>query len=256
MNTRHILLENSPQRNFMLLVQQNKIDPQIAKKIKDIDPHPKKAFSFWMALQWISKQVTNMTELQKTIEKFYEFVKKGKTTITVITQLPEAKEFTFNALKAEVTKLEKSASAVSKRDAKLDYETIVDDENLLIIVPHTREASHSLGMNQFKHRVCSDGSKDSVWCTTHKSSNEFNNMYHKHHVTLYYIKVKSQQLLKKLKSKGYGPEYAVVAVAILSDENSQQLSDAGHHNREAYDAKNNRFKDSELDMYLEIIGVE
>jgi hypothetical protein len=251
MHQLNILLENTPQQNFKLLLKNNKIDLKTAKEIKDIDPHPKKAFSFWMALQWISKQVTDKDELRNNMEEFYSFFSKGQTTIKDINEFK-----TFSQLKDEVTKLNNSASAVSNSDLESDYDTIVDDDNLLIMVPHTHESSRKLGLSHFKYRDCEDGLKDSSWCTTYKAPNHFNDYYYKNNVTFYYIKVKSQQLIEKLEAEGYGPEFVVVAIAIYSDEDSQKLSDAGHSRREAYDATDKQFKDFKLDNYLEIIGVE
>ena len=133
-----------------------------------------------------------------------------------------------------------------------DYETIVDDENLLVMVPHTHESSRSLGLTHFKYTNCGD----SNWCTTYKSPNHFVDYYYNKNVTFYYIKVKSSKLIDKLESNGYGPEFVVVAVALLDEKYSDMAKSKGLPNMDAYDGNDRQFTGEKLKKYLELIGLK
>jgi hypothetical protein len=85
--------------------------------------------------------------------------------------------------------------------------------------PHTHEASRKLGLSHFSFRDCGNGKKDSAWCTTFKSPDHFNDYYYKNNVTFYYIKVKSPQMIEKLKESfpNRWEKMVVVALAVLSN---------------------------------------
>lgn len=97
----------------------------------------------------------------------------------------------------------KKLKTVSKKDIskslESDYETIVDNPDLLIVSPHTHEASRKLGLSQFAFRDCEEGGKDSAWCTTYKAPDHFNSYYYQQGVTFYYVKIKSPKMMEKLK---------------------------------------------------------
>ena len=44
------------------------------------------------------------------------------------------------------------------------------------------------------------GGKDSAWCTTYKAPDHFNSYYFSQGITLYYIRVKSPELIEKVKT--------------------------------------------------------
>ena len=102
----------------------------------------------------------------------------------------------------------------SAKDLESDFETIVDNENIIIQVPHTHAASRKLGLSTYAYRSCKDGSKDSAWCTTHGAPEYFKDYYHKDNKTLYYIKVKSPEIIQQLKDKGMGS--LVVSAVVVS----------------------------------------
>ena len=111
------------------------------------------------------------------------------------------------------------SSTVSKsaKDLESDFETIVDNENVIIQVPHTHAASRKLGLSTYAYRECKDGSKDSAWCTTHGSPEFFKDYYHNDNKTLYYIKVKSPEIIQQLQTLGL--KSLVVSAVVVSDKN-------------------------------------
>ena len=251
----HILLEEA----FLLiekiataknLVQQGKLSQEDFNAIVNADPTKQKKYVGWLSNQWVNKNVTDIDTLRNTIEEYDSFANRGKVKNKDIYQYK-----TFNDLKTEIDHLNETGQDISVKDLENDYEVIRDDENLLVMSPHTHEASRKLGLSHFAYRDCGEGRKDSSWCTTYKAPNHFNDYYYTHNVTFYYIKVKSQNIIKQLKENGFGPEYTVVAVAVLDQNMSAKASKKGYANMDAYDANDKRFKDKKLQKYLSIIGL-
>jgi len=232
------------------LVQQGKISPEVLANITNIDTTPQKKFVGWMSTQWANKQVSDIDELRNTIEEWNSFLNKGKTKNKNIYAYK-----TFATLKAEVDHLNQSGEGISVKDLESDYEVIRDDEELLVMVPHTHEASRKLGLSHFAFRDCEGGGKDSAWCTTYKASNHFNDYYYKNNVTFYYVKVRSESLQQTLESEGYGAEFFVTAIAVLDEELQQKAAQAGHHRMDAYDGLDKQFTGEKLNRYLSIIGL-
>lgn len=244
-----VILENLKLAKQLMDV--GKISKDILDKIVDIDPTPTKKFSGWMAKQYIQKNIDDFDDLRNTIEEFYSFLERGKTKDKDIFRYK-----TFQDVKDEVKHLNDIGADVSDKDLANDYETVIDDNQLLVMVPHTHEASRKLGLSHFKYRDCGDGGKDSAWCTTYKAPNHFNDYYYKHNVTFYYIKVKSPALIAKLEQEGYGPEYVITAIAVLDEEKTQLAADKGLPNMDAYDALDKQFQGEKLKKYLDIIGLK
>lgn len=233
------ILENVKQAKQYL--QSGKLSKEDLDTLIKIDPTPTRKFVGWMAKQWINKQVTDIDELRNTIEEFNTFLEKGKTKTKDIYQLK-----TFKALKDEVDDINKTGEGVSVKDLESDYDTVIDNSDLLIMSPHTHEASRKLGLSYFAFRDCGDGNKDSAWCTTYKAPDHFNDYYYKHNVTFYYIRVKSEQMIKQLK-KAFPKRWKnmiVVALAVLEDGKV-----------DGYDGLDKQIKDKDIKTYTNIIGI-
>jgi hypothetical protein len=233
------ILENVKQAKQY--VDANKLTQDELKTLIEIDPTPTRKFVGWMAKQWVTKQVTDIDVLKSTIEEFNNFLEKGKTKTKDIYQLKS-----FKDLKNEVDELNKTGSGKSTKDLESDYDTIIDNSDLLIISPHTHEASRKLGLSQFAFRDCKDGSKDSSWCTTYKAPNHFNDYYYKRNVTFYYIKVKSEQMIEQLKQAfpKRWKEMVVVALAVLDDGKI-----------DGYDGLDKQINAKDIKTYTNIIGI-
>lgn len=232
------------------LVRQNKISPDIFKKIEDIDPTKTKKFMGWMAKQWSLKNVADIDELRNTIEEFNSFLERKKT------KYPDIYNYkSFKDIKDDVDTLN-SMGSMSVSELERDYEVVQDDSDLYVAVPHSHEASRKLGLSKFAYRDCGDGKKDSAWCTTYKAPNHFNDYYYTHNVTFYYILVKNDEIKEKLKEEGYGPEFYTVALALLDEQNSEKATLRGLPNMDAYDGLDHQFTGEKLKKYLNIIGLE
>lgn len=232
------------------LVQQGKLSQEDFNAIVNADPTKQKKYVGWLSNQWVNKNVTDIDTLRNTIEEYDSFVNRGKVKNKDIYQYK-----TFDDLKSEIDHLNETGQDISVKDLENDYEVIIDDENLLIMSPHTHEASRKLGLSHFAYRDCGEGRKDSSWCTTYKAPNHFNDYYYKNNVTFYYVKVKSPELIKKLEDNNFGPEYSVVAIAVLDQDMSERASQKGFDNKDAYDGSDKQFKGKKLQKYLSIIGL-
>ena len=249
MNFKHFFFIESIKQGKQL-VQQGKLSPDVLANITNIDPTPQKKFVGWMSTQWANKQVSDIDELRNTIEEWNSFLSKGKTKNKDIYAYK-----IFSDLKKEVDHLNQTGEGLSVKDLESDYEVIRDDEELLVMVPHTHEASRKLGLSHFAFRDCEGGGKDSAWCTTYKAPDHFNGYYYKNNVTFYYVKVRSENLQQTLESEGYGTEFFVTAIAVLNEELQQKAEQAGHHRMDAYDGLDKRFTGEKLNRYLSIIGL-
>ncbi len=223
-------------------VQQGKLSPEDLNRLVSIDPTgDKKKYVGWMAKQWATGNVDDWDTLKSTVEEFNVFLEKGSSKIKDIYQIKSFKE-----LEKEVDTLNKAGAGISVKDLESDYDVVVDNENLLIMSPHTHEASRKLGLSHFAYRDCEGGEKDSAWCTTYKAPDHFNDYYYSRNVTFYYIKVRSKQIKDKLE-KIFGSKakrLTVVALAVLEDG---QI--------DGYDGLDKQINKGDIDKFTSIIGI-
>jgi hypothetical protein len=233
------ILENVKQAK--VYVDQGKLTPEELKTLVEIDPTPTRKFVGWMAKQWVNKTVTDIDDLRNAVEEYNVFLDKGKAKTKDINQFK-----TFKDLYNEVDTINKSGEGISVKDLETDYETIIDNSDLLIMSPHTHEASRKLGLSYFAFRDCKDRGKDSAWCTTYKAPDHFNDYYYKNNVTFYYIKVKSPQMIEQLKKSfpNRWKRLIVVALTVLEDGRI-----------DGYDGLDKKISKKDIDTFTNIIGI-
>lgn len=234
-----LILENIKQAKQY--VQSGKLGQDELKTLISIDPTPTRKFVGWMAKQWMNKQVTDLDELRNTVEEYNTFLEKGKTKTKDIYQIKS-----FKDLADEVDQINKTGEAISVKDLESDYDTVIDNENLLIMSPHTHEASRKLGLSKFAFRDCGDGEKDSAWCTTYKAPDHFNDYYYANNVTFYYIRIRSKQIMEQLK-KAFPKRWKtliVVALAVLEDGKI-----------DGYDGEDRQMGEKDIKTFTNIIGI-
>lgn len=220
-------------------VDQGKLSKEDLKKLITADPTPQKKYVGWMAKVLMAEK-PNFDDLKNTVEEYNVLLNKGKIKTKDINQFKS-----FKDLHSEVDDINKSGEGISVKELENDYETIVDNSDVLIMTPHTHEASRKLGLSKFSFRNCG-GVKDSAWCTTYKAPDHFNDYYYKHNVTFYYIRVKSQKLIEKLK-QAFPEKYKeleVVALAVLNDNMI-----------DGYDGLDHQMDEKEIEKYTNIIDI-
>jgi tetratricopeptide (TPR) repeat protein len=235
------IIENISQAK--IYVGQEELSENELKKLIEIDPTPTRKYVGWMAKQWVTKTVTDIDDLRNTIEEYNTFLNKGKAKTRDINQFKS-----FKDLKKEVNDLNDSGASVSVKDLESDYETIIDNKNLLIIVPHTHEASRKLGLSQFTFRDCGDGKKDSAWCTTFKSPEHFNDYYYNRGVTFYYIKIRpeAKEIINKLKEK-FPQRWKSLIVTALAVLPKGQI--------DGYDGLDKQISKKDINTFTNIVGI-
>jgi hypothetical protein len=139
---------------------------------------------------------------------------------------------------------------VSNKSLENDYDVIEDNDDVLILAPHTHEASRKLGLTKFAFRDCGNGKKDSAWCTTYKAPDHWNEYYYSRGLTFYYVRVKSPEMIKRIKteiSKDY-LKYTVVALEISEDGSKIQ----------GWDGKDNSMgtNTETVKKFINIIGMD
>jgi hypothetical protein len=233
---KNYILENVKQGK--LYVSQGKLSDEDLKQLIQISPDPK--YVGWLAKIWINEK-PDIDDLRNTIEEYDTFLKKGKAKTKDINQFKS-----FKALHDEVDQINKSGEGISVKDLEKDYDTIVDNNDLLIMSPHTHEASRYLGLSKFAFRDC-EGGKDSAWCTTYKAPDHFNDYYYSNNVTFYYVRVKSPKIIEQL-AEAFPKRYKaleVVALAILEDG---QI--------DGYDGLDKQINAKDIKTFTDIIGVD
>lgn len=233
-----LIKENTRQAKTYL--QKGEISPEELEMFIEIDPTSTRKYVGWMAKQWKSGNVDDKSLLKSTVEEFDVFLEKGKARTKDINQFK-----TFAELEKEVEYLNQTGAGVSVKDLESDYDTVVDTEDLLVMVPHTHEASRKLGLSHFSFRDCPEG-KDSAWCTTYKAPDHFNSYYYQHEVTFYYIRIKSKNLISKLKQAFPDKWEPLVVVALAVLENGDI---------DGYDGNDRQMGNREVKRYTSLIGI-
>jgi hypothetical protein len=221
-------------------VQQGKLSEEDLKKLIEIDPTPQKKYVGWMSKIWITEK-PDINNLRNTVEEYNTFLNKDKAKTKDINQFKS-----FKALHDEVDQINQSGEGTSVKDLENDYDTVINNDRLLIMSPHTHEASRKLGLSYFSFRDC-EGGKDSAWCTTYKAPDHFNDYYYTNNVTFYYIRVKSPELIQKLKEafpRMY-KELEVVALAVLDNGEI-----------DGYDGLDNQMSTEDIKTFTKIIGIK
>ncbi len=149
-------------------------------------------------------------------------------------------------LKKEVDELNAMGSE-SKSELRDDYEVVLDNDKLLIAVPHTHEASRYLGLSKFQYRDCEGGGKDSKWCTTYKAPDHFNDYYFKQQITFYYIRINDAAMIELAKAAFPARGGAMVVTALLVDKNGKVHS--------CYDGNDKVMSGTEISKFRKIIGI-
>ena len=237
---RSFFLENVKQGK--MYVDKGQLDPDILKKIILIDPTPTRKYVGWMAKQWVIGNIDDMNVLTNTVEEYDTFLQRNKALTKDINQFK-----TFEDLAKEVDYLNQIGSNLSVKDLENDYTVKLDTPELLIIVPHTHEASRKVGLKFFNYRKCEDGSTDSAWCTTYKSPDHWVKYYQIENITLYYIRIRSEEMMNRLKQEfgdSRGEDMRVMAISVDEDGNIVA----------ANDGKDAFLKKDEIDKFTEIIG--
>lgn len=236
---KHSILENVKQAK--IYVDKGNISNDILNQLISIDPTPTRKYVGWMAKQWVLGNVDDIDTLRNTVEEFDTFLKRGRVQTKDINQFK-----TFQDLVDEVDSINQTGAGLSSKDLESDYEVVVDNSDLLIMSPHTHEASRKLGLSHFAYRECEDG-KDSAWCTTYKAPDHFNTYYFTQGVTFYYIKVRSEDMILDIverfgEEKGFA--LTVSAIAVLQDGQM-----------DGYDGLDRQIKGQDLQDFLDIIGI-
>lgn len=261
------LLESKQQAKIYL--DQGKLSQEDYNRLLSIDPSPTKKYVGWLAKIFLSKEETDIDSLRNTIEEFDAFVQRGGIKKE---QADISSYKSFAQLREIVDRLNQTGEGISTGQLEGDFDVVVDNEDLRIVVPYTHEASRKLGLTPiekggFAFRECEGGKKDSAWCTTYSASTHFNNYFFKDKVDFFYVLVKSERLRQQLKSAGFKPQHFVVALARIVKDNASKdvpgravLNTKNKDNQvvfwDGYDGNNKRLSSESLKKWLDIAGIK
>lgn len=227
-------------------VTSGKLTSEELQQLIAIDPTKQKKYLGWMAKKWIDvgKTPSDLTQLKQLIPTFDTFVNKNKIDTKDINSFKSIKD-----LADKIDVIQSTGEHISTSELEKDVETILSNKDLLIMSPHTHEASRKLGLTHFAFRKCKGGGLDSAWCTTYKTSDHWDDYYYAQDVTFYYVKVTSTELMEKLKElfpKRYD-KLVVMAFAVIPMK--KMVIDA-------YDGKDKQIKKSDIKKIVDALGIE
>ena len=238
----YILIESVKQAKKY--VELGLLPNDILDKLISIDPSKTNKYVGWMSKIWISEN-PDLDKLRNTIEEYDVFLNKGKVKTKDINQFK-----TFDDLYSEINDLKQSGLVISNKDLLSDYETIVDNNDILVVTPHTHDASRKLGLTQFKYKPKINAERNaSQWCTTFKSPIHFNCYYYSRNDTLYYVKVKSKHLIEKLN------EYDSKKNRSNNLLNMVALKVSNDGKIEGFDSDDYELSDTTVENFLSIINL-
>jgi len=146
----------------------------------------------------------------------------------------------------DLKKLKTMSKTDVSKSLESDYETIIDNSDLLIMSPHTHEASRKLGLSHFTFRDCKSGGKDSAWCTTFKSPDHWNSYYNANFLTFYYVKIKSSEMIEKLK-KVFPKNWKNMVVVALTISEKNEI--------EGWDGLDKKMSSNDVKTFTNLIGI-
>jgi hypothetical protein len=256
-------------REAKQLLQQGKLDKQEFDTIVGIDPTEQKKYTGWLARVYVRGEEQDIDNLRNTIEEFDAFVRKG----LIKDQKSNIQSYkSFKDLYNIVNELNKTETTASKSELSGDFDVIVDNDDIRIVIPYTHEASRKLGLTPveqggFAFRECKGGKKDSAWCTTYSTSTHWDDYYYNNNVDFYYTLIKSDSLKNQLKRSGFDEKHYVVALARIPINDSSRIDKVGEkiitrkdsegnfYTYDAYDGTDSQMGRDMLDTWMKIVGI-
>jgi hypothetical protein len=108
-----------------------------------IDPTDTKKYVGYMAKIYINQEVP-MSELESYIPEYHVFVKNNKTEHKDINVFKS-----FDDLKRHVDHLNNIGANVSVKDLEKEYDTIVNNNRILMLSPKNHAASRKIGLKYY-----------------------------------------------------------------------------------------------------------
>jgi hypothetical protein len=261
-------LSNIKARQFVLSGQLSQED---LNKIKEIAPKkiqrgeeggdssaqslPDPKYVNWIAQQWIrnSDTIKAIADRENTdpwnllrnkVEEYVAILSFGNSNSIS----PDIFTFeNFDDFKNKLDQINDTSSGTSSRAKERQYTILVDNDNLLVVLPESHPASRKSALKYFAHRVCSDGvGKDSAWCITYKDDSHWVTEYHKKDRTIYYCGIKSEELMEKLKEIAPSSGDMLVALAILVERNGDYTG--------IWDAADNSIDSNKVPKIIEVLN--
>jgi len=233
MNLINYNMEKQSARYWRDILQKELISPEEINQLKDIDPSPTKKYLDWLVKIWM-KEKPDLNELRNYLEEFLALTQEHRTIGVDINTFQSYEDF-----KSFVNQ-ENEKAAATLEELENDYEVVKDDQDLFVAIPYTHAASRYLGLKYFGTRA----DKTCAWCTTYKVATHFNSYFYNQGITFYYIKVRSEEMKKKLNTIKRNKELEHVALLQYPDGRV-----------EAYDASDNSMSQDTLNKFRQVVGL-
>jgi len=218
------------------VLNRNLITKEDVSTLKKIDPSPTKKYLDWLVKIWIKERsnIGSIDDLRNSLEEFHALSESHRIQGVDINRFPSYEEF------RNFVTIENEKASAMVEELENDYEIVRDDEDLLIVIPYTHEASRKLGLKYFGVRA----DKTCAWCTTYATNTHFNNYFYTKGITFYYVKVRSNVLQQKVYEVTKNKNLSHVALVVNPDGTV-----------EGYDEEDSLISSTTLNKFRKIIGI-
>lgn len=193
-NKNNFLIKKVSSRYWKNVLTKGLISKEDLDVLKSLDPSPTKKYLDFLVKLWI-KEKPNIDELRNYIEEFDTLVERHNIPgidINRFNSYDDFKNFVNN---------ENERASANVEEFSNDYEIVRNDDDLFIVIPFSHAASKKLGIKYFSVRETEDPNvKNCPWCTAYNNPEHFKNYFYVKGLTLYYIKVKNPEMLKKIRA--------------------------------------------------------
>jgi hypothetical protein len=166
-------------------------DANALDRIQAIDCSPTKKYADWLAKNYKKTPFVDDTEIGDLIAIYNELCNKGKLDRRDINS--------FNSivdLSTYINNQKKTGATHSKMDLYKDYEVILDNKDVYMVMPLNHEAARKLGMRYFsdERNIETNKKPDCRWCVTFKDSGNWDEHFYGNCSSLYFIKFKNPKI--------------------------------------------------------------
>jgi len=216
--------------------KQNLITKEDIRLLQSIDPSPTKKYLDFLVKIWVKERssVASIDELRNYIEEFHTLTENHRIRGIDVNMFRSYEEF------KNFVNVENEKASASVEELENDYEVVRDDEDLLIVIPYTHEASRKLGLRYFGTRA----DKTCAWCTTYATNTHFNKYFYTDGVTFYYVKVRSKELQQQIYNVTKSKSLFHVALVVNPDGTV-----------EGYNEEDSAISSANLTKFRKIIGI-
>ena len=160
---------------------------EILDRILEIDPTRTKKYSGWIAKNYKRNQWDDDQFVKEIITKYDNLVARKKIERSDINSFNSISD-----LDNYIRDIEKNTS-LSNKESRLNYDVILDNSEVLIVLPKSHDAARKLGMTTFSTGINPQtGAPDCRWCITYGNPDNWIENFYFDLSTYYLVNLKNE----------------------------------------------------------------